>query len=149
MPPESSRTSLAALLDAAAAKVERLTPQQALAASQQDALVVDIRADLDRQRYGIVPGSLHIPRTVLEWRFDPQGHWRSPHIGGTDQRLVLICEDGCSSLLAAAVLVDLGYRRAGDVIGGFVAWRHETLPVATAPEPHRRGELAGMRPPDA
>jgi rhodanese-related sulfurtransferase len=146
---ESSRTPLDLLLEAAAARIERLTPRQALAAAQHGALIVDIRSDLARARDGIVPGSLHIPRTVLEWRFDPGGHWRNPHCGGIDRRLVLICEHGCSSVLAAAVLRDLGYGSAGDVIGGFVAWQQEGLPIVAAPDPHSSGELAGMRPPDA
>jgi Rhodanese-like domain len=73
-----------------------------------------------------VPGSLHIPRTVLEWRLDPDSAWRNPHAGGLDQELVLICDHGCSSLLAAATPADLGFTRVGDIIGGFAAWREAT-----------------------
>jgi hypothetical protein len=67
----ANRRTLEELLDAARAQIERLEPAEALAATEEGALLIDIRADLDRERDGIVPGSLHIPRTVLEWRLDP------------------------------------------------------------------------------
>ena len=70
----------------------------------------------------IVPGSLHLPRTVLEWRVDPESGWSNRHAVETERRLILLCAHGWSSSLAAATLVDLGYRAAGDVEGGFEAW---------------------------
>ena len=144
----SART-LDELLAAASARIQRLVPQEALDAVESGALLVDIRSDVDRERDGIVPGALHIPRTVLEWRLAGDGAWRNPHIGGADRQVVLLCDHGCSSILAAANLVELGFSRAGDVIGGYEAWRAAGLPTASA-TPYRRapGEPAGMRPPD-
>ena len=113
------------------------------------AIIVDIRADTDRMRNGIVPGTLHIPRTVLEWRLDPDSEWRSPYISGLDQPIILLCDHGYSSSLAAATLLDLGFWRVADVIGGFEAWRNAGLPVGTAPPPRPACDLAGMRPPDS
>jgi rhodanese-related sulfurtransferase len=124
------------LLDAARARITRLEPEAAwAAASVGEALIVDIRADDDRRRDGIVPGALHIPRTVLEWRVDPSSEWRNPHVGGRDRRLLLLCSEGYSSSLAAASLVDLGFSGAGDVIDGFVAgggqaYRSARRPIA-------------------
>jgi rhodanese-related sulfurtransferase len=145
----SNRRTLDELLEAARAKITRLEPVDAHAATEQGALLIDIRADVDRERDGIVPGSLHIPRTVLEWRLDPESSWRNPHAVSLDQQIVLICDHGCSSIFAAATLVELGFARAGDVVGGFAAWREAGLPTAPSP-PYRRGlgEPAGMRPPD-
>ena len=112
-------------------------------------MLTDIRSDIDRIRDGIVPGSLHIPRTVLEWRLDPDSRWRDPHVAGPDQRIVLLCDHGCSSVLAAAPLVELGFADAGDVIGGFVAWRDAGLPTTTVTQIEREAaELQGMRPPE-
>ena len=112
--------------------------------------MIDIRSDVDRERDGIVPGSLHIPRTVLEWRLDPDSPWRSPHVAGLDQQLLLLCDHGYSSIPAAATLVELGFARAGDVIGGYSAWQDAGLPTGPAPSDRRRpGEPAGMRPPDS
>lgn len=86
---------------------------------------------------------------MLEWRLDLDSEWRNPHVGGLEQRIVLICDHGCSSILAAATLVELGFVNTGDVIGGFVAWREAGLPAAAAPNvQHTDGEPAGMRPPD-
>ena len=139
----AGRRSLEELLEDARARIERLQPAEALAASEQGALVIDIRSDSERERDGIVPGSLHVPRTVLEWRLDPESAWRNPHVGGFEQRIVLLCDHGFSSVLAAATLVDLGFTRAADVVGGFAAWREAGLPVAPAPSRRGADELPG------
>ena len=136
------------LLAAARARITRFAPPAAWeAASTGAVLVVDIRSDDDRRSDGVVPGSLHIPRTVLEWRVDPASGWSNPHVGGRDRRLVLICSHGLSSSLAAAVLVDLGFEGPGDVVGGFEAWCDEGLPVRRAPV-RAAGVLPGMTGPD-
>lgn len=136
------------VLEAARSRIDRLEPEAAWAEATQDgALIVDIRCGDDRRRDGVVPGSVHIPRTVLEWRVDPAGQWCNPHVGGHDRRLVLLCSDGLSSSLAAASLVDLGFRRAADVVGGFTAWQRAGLPVGVATNA-REGTRAGMGPPD-
>jgi rhodanese-related sulfurtransferase len=146
---DANRKTLEQLLDSARARIYRYQPSEALEAIDDGALLIDIRSDLDRQRDGIVPGSLHIPRTVLEWRLEPDSDWRNPHAGDLDRQIILICDHGCSSVLAAATLVDLGFKHAGDVIGGFAAWRESGLPTTAAPHAaHAAGELAGMRPPD-
>jgi rhodanese-related sulfurtransferase len=145
----AKRRTLDDLLAAARAQIERFEPTEAFAATDNGALLIDIRADVERARDGIVPGSLHIPRTVLEWRLDPESSWRNPHAGGLDQQILVLCDEGCSSIFAAATLVELGFVRAGDVIGGFAAWRDAGLPTAPVPPSERHaGELAGMRPPD-
>ena len=143
------RRTLDELVADAQARIERVEPPEALAAVERGALLIDIRSDTDRERDGIVPGSLHIPRTVLEWRLDPDSAWRNPHVGGVEQQVLLFCDHGYSSVFAAATLVDLGFTRAGDVVGGFVAWREAGLPTRPAPL-LRRGpdEFAGMRPAD-
>jgi rhodanese-related sulfurtransferase len=95
-----------------------------------------------RTLHGIVPGSLHIPRTVLEWRVALDSPWRNPHLGGLDQRLILICDHGYSSILAARNLAARGFYRAGDVVGGFEAWRDAGLPID--PCPRRVGTVDGL-----
>lgn len=145
----AARRTLEALLADARARIRRLEPGDAHAAAARGALLVDIRCAVDRERDGIVPGSLHVPRTVLEWRFAPDSQWRSPHAPALDDEILLLCDHGYSSSLAAATLVDLGFERAGDVVGGFAAWRQAGLPTAAA---ERRetgpGQMAGMLPPD-
>ncbi len=98
-----------------------------------DVLLVDLRSNDERARDGIIPGSVHVPRSVLEWRCDPDSGYANPVLAG--RRLVLVCAHGESSSLAAASLVDLGLDDAGDLVGGFEAWRAAGQPVAAAPEP--------------
>ncbi|HZO49642.1 MAG TPA: rhodanese-like domain-containing protein, partial [Gaiellaceae bacterium] len=128
------RRSIDDVYAAACARLDRLDPRSALAEAEAGALVVDIRAQDARRVTGTVPGSLHIPRTVLEWRVDPDSAWRNPHVRGLDARLILICDHGRSSALAAAGLRELGFARATDVAGGFEAWLAARLPVVPARE---------------
>ncbi|HST25426.1 MAG TPA: rhodanese-like domain-containing protein [Gaiellaceae bacterium] len=135
------------LLDAARAKLERLTPRQALEAAAGGALLVDTRSERDRDRSGVAFGSVHIPLSVLEWRVAPDSEWRNPHLGPPGRKLVLICAHGYSSSLAAARLVDLGLD-ATDVIGGFDAWSADGLPAVAPSQVQGDGELPGMDGPE-
>jgi rhodanese-related sulfurtransferase len=97
------------------------------------ATVVDIRIPEDRVRHGVIDPSVSVPRTVLEWRVDPASGYSNPVFESFDQRLVVVCNEGYSSSLAAAALVDLGFGRATDLIGGMVAWLDAGLAVAPSP----------------
>ena len=146
----ATRRTIHDLVGQASARIERLEPEAAHAAMQEGAVLVDVRSHSDRARDGIVPGSLHVPRTVLEWRLDPESDWRSPHSPDLGDRIVLLCDHGFSSVLAAASLLDLGFARAADVVGGFAAWREAGLPVAYVGDaPGAPDELPGMAPPAA
>jgi rhodanese-related sulfurtransferase len=136
------------LLREAAAGITRLSPAEAFAAAQAGALIVDIRSELDRERTGVVPQSIHIPRTVLEWRLEPGGAWRNPYVGDIDRQIVVLCDHGYSSVLAAASLARLGCRRVADVAGGFEAWLAAGLPTTPPATKRGHGELAGMNGPD-
>jgi rhodanese-related sulfurtransferase len=142
------RRTIDELLEEARARITRLTPAEAFAAAREGALIVDVRSDFDRERTGVVPGSLHVPRTVLEWRLDPASPWRSPYAAGLDTQVIVLCDHGYSSSLAAAVLADLGFDRASDVIGGFEAWREAGLPMALPSRGRVPGALAGMEAPE-
>lgn len=85
-------------------------------------LVVDIRPVELRRRDGELPGALVIDRNVLEWRLDPAGAWRVPEVTGPDQVVVLFCDEGYASSLAAATLRQVGLGRATDLDGGYQAW---------------------------
>jgi rhodanese-related sulfurtransferase len=143
----TGRRTLEAFLEEARSRIERLAPAAAWDAVAAGAILVDIRSDGARERDGVVPGSLHVPRTVFEWRLAPDSAWRSPHAPALDDRVVVLCDHGHSSSLAAATLVELGFERAGDVVGGFEAWLEAGLPTVPAPA---RGEdvLPGMSPPE-
>jgi len=143
------RRTLADLLAEAEARISRYSAAEAHIAMTNGALLIDIRSAEGRVRDGIVPGSIHIPRTVLEWRTAPESELRNPYLGNLSQQIILLCDHGCSSVLAAATLTEFGFVRVGDVIGGFSDWRDAGLPVTTAPV-HRGNPdgPAGMGPPD-
>jgi rhodanese-related sulfurtransferase len=141
------RRSLDRLVDEAAGQITRFDAPEAFAASAADGVIIDIRSQDVRELHGVIPGSLHIPRTVLEWRIARDSPWRNLQLGGLDQQLILICDHGYSSILAASNLVQLGFYRAGDVIGGFEAWKHNGLPIAPCRHP-TSGGLPGSGPPE-
>ena len=96
------------------------------------AVLVDIRPAAQRAAEGQVAGHLApllVERNVLEWRFDPRHQARLP-VAGFGTRVVVLCQEGYTSSLAADALLRLGVRRATDVVGGFRAWREAGLPVA-------------------
>ena len=110
----------------------RIGPDEAYdAARVGDALLIDIRYAALRERDGLIPGALVVERNELEWRLDPQGSHRVPEATGHDLRVVVICNEGYASSLAAASLHQLGLHRATDLVGGFQAWRAAGLPVAS------------------
>ena len=135
------------LFAAAEAKIERLGPEAASGACAAGAVIIDTRMHSDREKYGVVPGSIHIPRTLLEWRVSPGSEWTNPYLVDLNRQLIVMCNQGYSSVLAAANLVDIGYARAADLRGGFHAWVEAGLP--TMPPPERDEEaIEGMGGPE-
>jgi rhodanese-related sulfurtransferase len=117
------------LLAEARAELSRLEPTEADSAVAAGAVLVDIRAESQRERDGVVPGAVFIPRNVLEWRCDPQSPWRDERVADPSGPLIVMCDEGFQSSLAAATLRQLGLEQATDLIGGFQAWRAAGLPV--------------------
>jgi rhodanese-related sulfurtransferase len=123
------------LLEQARARLDRVTPEQAAQAMRDDgALLIDIRAESQRAADGTVPGAHFVPRNVLEWRLDPASEARNPELAGHERTVILMCNEGYASSLAAAGLKDLGIENATDLIGGYQAWRDAGLPSSSAPE---------------
>ena len=110
------------VLESARRRIVRLTPEGAEQAWRAGAVVVDIRPAAQREAEGFVPGALIIERNVLEWRFDPSSDAQLP-IADYDLQVIVVCQEGYTSSLAAAALQDIGIHRATDVIGGYAAWR--------------------------
>jgi rhodanese-related sulfurtransferase len=117
------------LLAQARERLERVDPAGAVDAVRAGAVLVDIRAESQRARDGVVPGSVFIARNVLEWRCDPDGANRDERVADPDRPLIIMCDAGYQSSLAAATLHELGHDRATDLDGGFQAWRAAGLPV--------------------
>ena len=126
--PAGSRT-IDQMLAGARARLDRLTPAEALAAFSRGAVLVDIRPEAQRAREGGIPGALIVERNVLEWRFDPASDARLPWVRGYDHQVIVFCSEGYTSSLAAAALQDLGLTQATDLAGGFLAWAADGLPT--------------------
>jgi len=124
--------SIEEILASTRSSLTRVSAQEAAQVGDAGALFVDIRPFEQRSRDGEIPGALVIDRNVLEWRLDPASPHRVPEIDGYDQLIIVVCNEGYASSLAAKSLQDLGLRRATDLIDGFVAWRAAGLPVKLA-----------------
>jgi rhodanese-related sulfurtransferase len=122
-------TTVEELLATARATLRRLAPADAHAAMCDGALLVDIRSDSQRAADGTIPGAAFVSRNVLEWRLDPASPHCDERLARGDRLLVLICNEGYQSSLAAATVQRFGPRPVTDVIGGFQAWRGAGLPV--------------------
>ena len=121
-----------AMLADARSRLDRISAEQAYEeVARGDALLVDIRPASQREADGEVAAALEplvVERNHLEWRFDPRSDARLPQ-AAYDTRVVVLCQEGYTSSLAADALVRLGVSRATDVIGGFQAWQAAGLPV--------------------
>jgi rhodanese-related sulfurtransferase len=127
------RRTIEEVLESARRRMRRLTPAQAKNDWHSGAVVVDIRPAAQREAEGVLPGALVIERNVLEWRFDPTSDARLP-IADYELQVIVLCQEGYASSLAAASLQDLGIHRATDVIGGYAAWRdRQRRPIQATP----------------
>ena len=124
-----SRTTIDQLLAAARERLDRVSAAQAARAIADGACLVDIRSDSQIGADGTVPGSLVIGRNVLEWRLDPDCAHRHADAPGIGDHVIVMCNEGYQSSLAAATLQQLGFARATDLVGGFQSWRAAGLPV--------------------
>jgi rhodanese-related sulfurtransferase len=116
------------LLDEARARIPRFSPHDAQEAVKRGAILIDIRPDPQRAAAGEVPGATVVPRNVLEWRLDPACAQRDRDLARDDVPLIVMCDEGYQSSLAAATLRRFGID-AGDLVGGFQAWLGAGLPV--------------------
>jgi len=110
------------LADTRAQLPPRARPEDLEAVLAAGGLVVDTRPERLRRRDGGLPGAVVVERNVLEWRLDPTSPHRLDEVTGPDQPVVVVCDEGYASSLAAASLQSLGLRRATDLDGGFQAW---------------------------
>lgn len=113
----------------------RSTPRQTLNELEAGAFVIDIRGDEQQRRDGLIPKTLVIRRNVLEWRCDPASPWHHERITHHRHRIILFCNQGYQSVLAAANLQRLGMTNATDMEGGFSLWKEQGLPIMPYADP--------------
>jgi rhodanese-related sulfurtransferase len=110
-------------LEEARRGMDRVQPADLASELTAGALVVDTRPADQRRRDGDLPGAVIIDRNVLEWRLDPTCPHHIPQVSTADVRIIVVCNEGYSSSLAAATLRQLGLTLATDLIGGFQGWK--------------------------
>jgi rhodanese-related sulfurtransferase len=120
------------LLAAARSRFRRVTAAEVASAVADGALVVDTRPIEQRAAGGEIPDAVVIARNVLEWRLDPASAQRIPELRDANQQVIVVCQQGYASSLAAASLLDVGLAGATDLDGGFEAWVAAGLPVVPA-----------------
>jgi rhodanese-related sulfurtransferase len=135
---DADGSAIARLLTECQHVLDRVEPEDLEAVTAAGALVVDMRPVQQRLRDGEVPGAVVVDRNVLEWRLDPTSPYRLALADDPDRRVVLVCNEGYSSSLAARKLQQLGLRRATDLAGGFTAWAAYVAEV-------QAGEIAAER----
>lgn len=118
---ERSMTTIDEVLARVRASIERVEPQDLAREMKRGAVVVDIRPPAVRSAEGEMPGALVIDRNVLEWRLAPSSPDRIADVEG--RRVVVMCNDGYASTLAAGSLRQVGVKEATDLAGGFRAWK--------------------------
>jgi rhodanese-related sulfurtransferase len=126
--------SVETLLTDARSGLDRLDPAGAARAQAAGALLVDTRPYAFRVAEGEIPGAVVVERNVLEWRLAPDSPWRLP-AAGPDRVVVVVCNEGYASSLAADSLRRVGVRRATDLAGGFRAWAAAGLPTVPGGSP--------------
>jgi rhodanese-related sulfurtransferase len=119
----TGHAAIDALLEAAREGLDRVRPADLPAEVRAGARVVDIRPSEQRDRDGELPDALVIDTNVLEWRLDPTSPHHISEATDRNRRVIIVCNEGYSSSLAAATVRQLGLTRATDLIGGFRAWQ--------------------------
>ncbi|MEO5973703.1 MAG: rhodanese-like domain-containing protein [Ilumatobacteraceae bacterium] len=113
-------------------QIEKLTVGQAAKEiGGGDVVVVDLREQNERELNGVIPGSVHAPRGMLEFWADPTSAFHRPEFD-PNRRLILHCAAGGRSALATETLQRMGYTNVAHLEGGFTAWKAEGQPIVSA-----------------
>jgi len=131
--PTESKTTAAEMVAEAKRQVENLTPAQ-VAAELRDGspLLVDLREPEERAASGVIPGSVHAARGMLEFYADPTSTYHRPEFQ-PDRRVILHCASGGRSAMAAVTLARLGYADVAHLDGGIKLWKEQGLQTEVAP----------------
>lgn len=97
-------------------------------AGNGDLLLVDIRELQERVDLGTIPGSVHVPRGMLEFWADPQSRYYRDYFQ-EQRRTVLFCAGGGRSALAALALEEMGFANVAHLEPGFAGWEQAGRPV--------------------
>jgi rhodanese-related sulfurtransferase len=124
--------TVADLVAEAKQRVENLSVDQVAAELDGgDAILIDVREQVERDQQGVIPGAVHAPRGMLEFYADPTSPYHRPEFD-PDRRIILHCAAGGRSAMSADVLQRMGYGRVAHLDGGFTAWKAAGQPIEEA-----------------
>ena len=109
------------LVAEAKAQIDNLNPEQMSREAADGALVVDIREASEREETGAIPGAVHVPRGLLEFKADTSFPTHHPDLDPS-RRTILYCASGGRSALAVLTLQRLGYTDVAHLDGGIQGW---------------------------
>lgn len=128
----TNRTA-AHLIAEAKAHVSHVTAEEVAAELEDtDVLLVDLREPHERSEHGVISGSVHAPRGMLEFYADPTTAYFHPEFD-PGRRTILYCATGGRAALAAETLTRLGYTRVTYLKGGLHAWVEAGYGVESMP----------------
>ena len=117
------------MVDEAYTEVTTLSTTDAIRLANDPGVVfVDVRDVRELEREGLVPGSFHAPRGMLEFWIDPDSPYHKPQFAQRKQ-FVFYCAAGWRSALSAKLAQDMGLENVAHIEGGFEAWKQAGGPV--------------------
>lgn len=118
-----------ALVEAARAEVEAVTPQEVMGLlGDPNVVIVDVRDIREIEREGRIPGSFHCPRGMLEFWIDPESPYFKP-VFGEPKRFIFHCALDWRSALSTQTAKRMGLAPVAHMEGGFQAWKAAGGPV--------------------
>jgi len=123
-----------AMLGEANAEIDTVSAEKAREyVGDENILFVDVRETQEVENSGGLPGSVHVPRGLLEFIADPESPMHKSELS-SGRQLVLYCASGGRSALAAKTLQDMGLSNICHIAGGFTAWVDIGGPTTVAEE---------------
>jgi rhodanese-related sulfurtransferase len=135
--PQQISVGYKALLAEAEREIEQVSIEQAIAmAGRGDAAIIDIRDVRELWREGRIPGSVHVPRGMLEFWIDPESPYHKAFFT-EDKTFIFHCAGGLRSMLATQIAQRMGLKPVYNMIGGFAAWKEAGGPVEPVEPKHK------------
>jgi len=121
--PQQISVGYKALLAEAEKEIDQVSIDEAIAmAGRDDVTIIDIRDVRELWRDGRIPGSVHVPRGMLEFWIDPESPYYKS-LFSEDRTFVFHCAGGLRSALATQIAQRMGLKPVFNMIGGFGAWK--------------------------
>jgi rhodanese-related sulfurtransferase len=118
------------MVDEAKSRIKTISLEEARARlGKDDVVFVDLRDIRELERDGMIPGSFHCARGMLEFWIDPESPYHKD-VFASGKEFVFYCNGAWRSALATDVAQQMGLAPVCEMDGGFTAWKEAGYPVA-------------------